>query len=217
MIVVGLTGGIGAGKSTVSALLAERGAVIVDADQIARDQQAPGAPALIKMAERFGDHIIDENGALDRAAVAQIVFSDKNALKDLNAIMHPAIQDEIQRQILANVDHDGVVILDFPLLGENPRRGLAGTIVVDVPYELAVRRVVEFRGMSEDDAWNRINSQMTREKRLAAATHVIDNSGSLDDLIDQVDRIWPELLRLAPTVPEAIRADARSDRADDDG
>jgi dephospho-CoA kinase len=82
---------------------------------------------------------------------------------------------------------------------------------------LAVRRVVEFRGMSEDDAWNRINSQMTREKRLAAATHVIDNSGSLDDLIDQVDRIWPELLRLAPTVPEAIRADARSDRADDDG
>lgn len=204
MIVVGLTGGIGAGKSTVSSLLADRGAVIVDADQIARDQQAPGSPALAKMAERFGDHIITSDGSLDRAAVAEIVFSDADALKDLNAIMHPAIQGEIERQILANVGTDNLVILDFPLLGENPRPGLAGTIVVDVPYELAVRRVVEFRGMSEDDAWNRINSQMTRDKRLAAATHVIDNSGSYEDLVDQVDRLWPQLCALEPTDPAAL-------------
>jgi dephospho-CoA kinase len=216
MIVVGLTGGIGAGKSTVSTLLAERGAVIVDADRIARDQQAPGAPALAEMAERFGQHILTEDGSLDRAAVAEIVFSDAQALKDLNAIMHPAIQDEIQRQILANVDFDGVVILDFPLLGENPRKGLAGTIVVDVPYELAVRRVVEFRGMSEDDAWNRINSQMDRKKRRASATHVIDNSGSFEDLVAQVDRLWPELQSLPPTDPDVIRADGRSTQAKGD-
>jgi dephospho-CoA kinase len=199
MILVGLTGGIGAGKSTVSSLLAARGAVIVDADLIARQQQAPGAPALAKMAERFGDHIIAEDGSLDRAAVARIVFSDKEALKDLNEVMHPAIQEEIERQILANVDSDDVVILDFPLLGENPREGLAGTIVVDVPYELAVTRVVEFRGMTVEDAWNRINSQMTREKRLEAATHVIDNSGSFEDLVDQIDRLWPQLLQLPPS------------------
>lgn len=205
MIVVGLTGGIGAGKSTVSKLLSARGAVIVDADQIARDQQAPGAPALVAMAERFGDHIIAEDGSLDRAAVASIVFSDADALKDLNAIMHPAIQSEIQRQIELNVGTDHVVILDFPLLGENPRKGLAATIVVDIPYELAVQRLVEFRGMSEEDAWNRINSQMKREARTAHATHVVDNSGSADDLVAQIDLLWPELQALPPTT--SVRAD----------
>jgi dephospho-CoA kinase len=204
MILVGLTGGIGAGKSTVSSLLAARGAVIVDADRIAREQQAPGSPALAEMAKRFGDHVIAEDGSLDRAAVAEIVFSDAEALKDLNAIMHPAIQNEIKRQIIANVDGDDVVILDFPLLGENPRKDLAATIVVDVSYEIAVQRVVEFRGMSEQDAWNRINSQMSREDRLKAATHVIDNSGSFDDLVEQVDRLWPVLQQLQPTSPSDL-------------
>ena len=128
MIVVGLTGGIGAGKSTVSARLAERGAVIVDADQIARDLQSPGSPVVRAMAERFGDHIVGPGGELDRGAVAAIVFNDEAALKDLNGIVHPAMQDEIQRQIDAQRDTDNVVVLDFPLLGENPREGLVATI-----------------------------------------------------------------------------------------
>ena len=196
MIVVGLTGGIGAGKSTVSKLLAERGAAIVDADQIARDLQSPGSPVLNQMAERFGAQIVHEDGSLDRAAVAAIVFSDKAALDDLNGIVHPAMQAEIQRQIDLNAGTDRVVVLDFPLLGENPRKGLAATIVVDIPYELAVERVVEYRGMDEDDAQNRINSQISREERLARATFVVDNSGTFDSLAAQVDELWSSVVEL---------------------
>ena len=196
MIVVGLTGGIGAGKSTVSKLLAERGAAIVDADQIARDLQSPGSPVLNQMAERFGAQIVNEDGSLDRAGVAAIVFSDKAALDDLNGIVHPAMQAEIQRQIDLNAGTDRVVVLDFPLLGENPRKGLAATIVVDTPYELAVERVVEYRGMDEDDAQNRINSQISREERLARATYVVDNSGTFDSLAAQVDELWSSVAEL---------------------
>ena len=200
MIVVGLTGGIGAGKSTVSAMLADRGAAIVDADRIARDLQAPGAPLLDAMADRFGDHIIDEHGALDRAAVAAIVFSDAQALEDLNGIVHPAMQAEIQSQIDAHRDTDRIVVLDFPLLGENPRKGLAATIVVDVPHDVAVQRAVA-RGMDEEDVRNRIKSQITREQRLAVATHVIENSGDLEALREQVDPTWAELIELAGDEP----------------
>jgi len=203
MLLVGLTGGIGAGKSTVSVLLAERGAVIVDADQIARDLQAPGAPLLGRMADRFGAHIIDQNGSLDRAAVAAIVFGDsddaKQALTDLNGIVHPAMQDEIKRQITAQTDTDRVVVLDFPLLGENPRHDIAATVVVDVEPEVAVERLVEFRGMDETDARNRITSQISRQERLATATHVIDNSGDLEALRDQVDGLWSQLIELSDT------------------
>ena len=198
MIVVGLTGGIGAGKSTVSKLLAERGAAIVDADQIARDLQAPGTPVVRAMAERFGAHILDDDGALIRPEVAKIVFTDEQALKDLNGIVHPAMQAEIQRQIDEHRDTDRVVVLDFPLLGENPRKGLAATIVVDVPYDLAVERAVE-RGMDEADVRNRIESQMRREDRNAIATHVIDNSGDMVDLISRVDRVWEQIEVLLAT------------------
>ncbi len=197
MIVVGLTGGIGAGKSTVSAMLADRGAVVVDADRIARDLQAPGSPVLDRMAERFGDHIIRPDGSLDRAAVAEIVFNDEQALADLNGIVHPAMQDEIQRQIDAHRDTDRVVVLDFPLLGENPREGLAATIVVDVDPDIAVERLVNQRGMDETDARARINSQISREQRLERATHVIDNGGDLDSLAAQVDRVWSDLQQIA--------------------
>jgi dephospho-CoA kinase len=200
MLLVGLTGGIGAGKSTVSVLLAERGAVIVDADQIARDLQAPGAPLLDRMSERFGDQIIRSDGSLDRAAVAAVVFGDsddaKQALQDLNAIVHPAMQNEIERQIAEQADTDRVVVLDFPLLGENPRDDIAATIVVDVSPSVAIERLVEFRGMQEADARNRINSQISRDERLATATHVIDNSGDLDSLRDQVDGLWSQLTDL---------------------
>jgi dephospho-CoA kinase len=197
VILVGLTGGIGAGKSTVSPLLAARGAVIVDADQIARDLQAPGSPLLAEMAARFGDHIITADGSLDRAAVAAIVFNDKAALADLNAIVHPAMQVEIQRQIDVNRGTDNVVVLDFPLLGENPREGLVATVVVDVEPEVAVQRLVDFRAMTPDDARARINSQILRADRLATATHVIDNSGDLAALQPQVDALWAELVELA--------------------
>jgi dephospho-CoA kinase len=198
VILVGLTGGIGAGKSTVSAMLAERGAVIVDADQIARDLQSPGSPVLDSMAERFGEQIIREDGSLDRAAVASIVFNDEAALKDLNGIVHPAMQSEIQRQIDEHRSTDRVVVLDFPLLGENPRKGLAATIVVDIPVDVAVRRLVDQRGMDEVDARARINSQISRDERVATATHVLDNGGDRDSLIAQVDELWQQLLELPP-------------------
>jgi len=203
VILVGLTGGIGAGKSTVSTLLALNGAIIVDADQIARDLQGPGTPVVAAMAERFGQHIIRDDGTLDRAAVAGIVFNDEQALKDLNGIVHPAMQAEIQRQIDAHKDTDRVVVLDFPLLGENPREGLVATIVVDIPVDVAIERLVRERGMDEADARARISSQISREQRLERATHVIDNSGDRESLRRQVDALWNDLqtLAAAPSSP----------------
>jgi dephospho-CoA kinase len=200
VLLVGLTGGIGSGKSTVSAMLAERGAVIVDADRIARDLQTPGSPVVARMAERFGGHIIRDDGALDRAAVAAIVFGDdaqaRAALADLNGIVHPAMQAEIERQIHAQSATDRVVVLDFPLLLENPREGLAATIVVDIDPEIAVQRLVELRGMEEQDARKRIASQLSREHRLAHATHVVRNDGGFDALRAQVDALWSALIAL---------------------
>ncbi len=196
MILVGLTGGIGAGKSTVSTMLAARGAVIVDGDVVARDLQSPGSPVLDRMAERFGAHIILDDASLDRAAVAKIVFNDKDALKDLNGIVHPAMQAEITRQIEAQRDTDRIVVLDFPLLGENPRKDLRATIVVDIPVETAVERLVEQRGMSEDDARARISSQVSRDERNETATHIIDNSADLASLETQVGELWAELQTL---------------------
>jgi dephospho-CoA kinase len=203
VLLVGLTGGIGSGKSTVSAMLAEHGAVIVDADRIARDLQTPNSTVLASMAERYGHHIIRDDGSLDRAAVAAIVFGDdpeaRAALADLNGIVHPAMQAEIRRQINAHSESDAIVVLDFPLLTENPRDGLAATIVVDIDPEVAVERLVTLRGMDEQDARKRIASQPSREDRLAPATHVIQNDGNLHDLRAQVDAVWSALLTLRDT------------------
>ncbi|HWM22516.1 MAG TPA: dephospho-CoA kinase [Ilumatobacteraceae bacterium] len=196
MILVGLTGGIGSGKSTVSSLLAEHGAVIIDADALVRELQAPGSPVLEQMAERFGRGIIRDDGSLDRAAVAEIVFNDETALKALNDIVHPALAVEVTRRIDAARGTDDVVVLDFPLLAERPREGLSAAVVVDAPVETAIERLVASRGMKEDDARARIANQVSREQRLAIATHVIDNSGDLDSLRGQVDALWDELGRL---------------------
>lgn len=190
MLLIGLTGGIGSGKSTVSAMLAERGAVIVDADAIVHELQAPGQPVLAAMVERFGAEILDEHGALRRAAVADIVFNDAQALADLGAIVHPAVHAEIERRLAASADTDDVVILDVPLLVESGRSDLVGMLVVDVDPEVAVARLVEHRSFREEDARARIARQASREERRAKADVVIDNGGTLGDLQPQVEAAW---------------------------
>ncbi len=200
MILVGLTGGIGSGKSTVSEMLASRGAVIVDADQIVRDVQRPGSPVLAALAEAFGDSVIGSDGELDRPAVAAIVFADPEALKKINAIVHPAVGKEMNDRILAQRATTNVVVLDIPLLTENPREGLQGKIVVDVPVETQVTRLVANRGFSEDDARARIARQASREDRLKGADFVVDNSGDLNSLVGQIERLWTWLQSL-PQLP----------------
>jgi dephospho-CoA kinase len=191
VLVIGLTGGIGSGKSTVSALLAGKGAVIVDADAITREVQQPGTDTFKAMVERFGEGIVGPDGALDRNAVADIVFNDPDALADLNHIVHPAVGAEIASRMQALAEGDDVVVLDVPLLVESSRAyPVAGLLVVDVDPEVAVHRVVGQRGMREDDVRARMTRQASREQRLARADRVIDNSGDLDALARQVDEAW---------------------------
>ena len=200
---IGLTGGIGSGKSTVSALLAQRGAVIIDADAITKELQAPGTEVFTKMVERFGEGIVAADGTLDRQAVADIVFADEAALKDLNDIVHPAVGAETTRRILEQADTDHLVVLDIPLLVESAgKRPVAGILVVDVDPEVAVERLVAQRGFSEADARARMARQATREERLAKADLVLDNSGTLEDLARQIDALWPQIEALGET-PEA--------------
>lgn len=187
---LGLTGGIGSGKSTVDALLAERGAVILDADAMVKDLQQPGHAVFDAMVERFGPGIVAADGTLDRAAVADIVFADKEALADLNGIVHPAVGEEINRRLTELAETDEVVILDIPLLVEGNRTGYAGVIVVDTDPEVAVQRLIEHRGFSEEDARARIANQASREERLARADIVVHNDGSVDDLRAQMDGVW---------------------------
>ena len=198
MIVVGLTGGIGSGKSTVSELLVQRGAVLIDADAIVRELQQPGSPMLATLAERFGNEIITADGALDRQALADKVFADPEAVKALNKIVHPAVGVEMARRVQTYVGTDAVVVLDIPLLTENPRDNLQGKIVVDVPVEVQVERLVRFRGFDEADARARIARQATREQRLELATFVVDNSGAPDDLAAQVEQLWAWLTPAPP-------------------
>lgn len=197
MLLIGLTGGIGSGKSTVSGLLAERGAVVIDADAITRELQQPGTPVLAAMVERFGDGILAADGTLDRQAVADIVFADSDALADLGRIVHPAVGAEIARRLQDEAETDHVVILDVPLLVESGRDDMAALVVVDVDPEIALRRLVDQRGMREDDARARMARQASREERRARADVVIDNSGSLDDLRAAVAEAWPRLRALA--------------------
>jgi dephospho-CoA kinase len=198
VILVGLTGGIGSGKSTVSAMLAARGAVIIDADAITRELQAPGSPLLATIAERFGDDVILPDGSLDRAALAAKVFDDPEALTDLNGIVHPAVGVEILRRVGEQRETDHVVVLDVPLLAENPRTDTGAVIVVDVDPEVAVERLVTQRGMDEADARARIARQATREQRLALADRVLDNSGDVAGLERQVNEVWEWLQSLPP-------------------
>jgi len=190
VLLIGLTGGIGSGKSTVSRLLDERGAVIIDADGIVHELQAPGQPVFEAMVAEFGPSIVRPDGALDRQAVADLVFNDADALKALNAIVHPAVGAEIAERMQREAETDHVVILDVPLLVESGRDDMGGLLVVDVDPEVAVQRVVDQRGMREEDVRARIAKQVSREERLAKADHVIDNSGTPADLEREVDRAW---------------------------
>jgi dephospho-CoA kinase len=194
VLLVGLTGGIGSGKSTVSALLREHGAFIVDADAITRELQQPGTAVFDAMVERFGPSIVAGDGTLDRAAVASVVFTDEQARKDLEGIVHPAVGAEMLRQLQEHTGTDHVVVYDVPLLVESGKKGYGAVLVVDVDPDTAVRRLVEHRGFAEADARNRVANQASREQRVAVADQVIDNSGSLDDLRRRVDEVWKWLV-----------------------
>ena len=190
MILIGLTGGIGCGKSEVSRLLEKRGAVIVDADLIVRELQQPGAEIFRRMVEMFGDKVLAADGSLDRAAVANEVFKDTEILGKLNLLIHQVVRRVMNERVENYRDTDKVVVLDIPLLVENPREGLDGILVVDLDPQIAIERIVDQRKMSIDDAKARVSRQSTREQRLAIANHVIDNSGDRDALAKKVETAW---------------------------
>ncbi|MCZ1010534.1 dephospho-CoA kinase [Streptomyces lydicus] len=193
MVKVGLTGGIGAGKSEVSRLLASYGAVVVDADKIAREVVEPGTPGLAAVVEEFGGDVLAPDGTLDRPKLGRIVFSDPGKLKALNAIVHPLVGAR-SAELEASAGPDAVVVHDVPLLTEN---GLAPlydlVVVVDAAPQTQLDRLVRLRGMAEEEATSRMGAQATREQRLAVADLVIDNDGPLDALEPQVRAVWERL------------------------
>ncbi|AOR34932.1 dephospho-CoA kinase [Streptomyces fodineus] len=197
MLKVGLTGGIGAGKSEVSRLLVEHGAVLIDADRIAREVVAPGTPGLAAVVEAFGEDILTADGGLDRPRLGSIVFADPEKLAVLNSIVHPLVGARSRALEEAAAD-DAVVIHDVPLLTEN---GLAPlydlVIVVDASPETQLDRLVRLRGMTEEDARARMAAQATREQRRKIADIVIDNDVPLDALHKRVAEVWEDLIRRA--------------------
>jgi dephospho-CoA kinase len=196
MPLVALTGGIASGKSTIARRLAERGAVVVDADQLVREVQAPGTPVLATIAETFGERMLRPDGSLDREALGARVFGDAAAIAQLNAIVHPAVRAESARRFAAAfaADPDAVVVYDVPLLVEarvdDPWQLV---VVAHAPAEVRVERLIGLRGLSPADAAARIASQVPDEARLRIADVVIDTAGTLDDTIRQVDELWDSL------------------------
>ena len=201
MIEFGLTGGIGSGKSTVAQQLVALGAVLIDADAIVREVQAPGSPVLEQMAAAFGADVLHENGALDRTKVAALVFGDPAKVAALNAIVHPAVIDEMTRRRTEWADTDATLLLDIPLLVESGYTNLAGIVVVDVEPAVALERLVSQRGFTRDDAQARISRQASRDERLARADFVIDNGGDRDSLTLRVDACWTWMQSLPRPAP----------------
>lgn len=194
MRIIGLTGGIGSGKTTVAERLRQKGAFIVDADKVAREVVEPGQPALAELAEAF-DGVITAEGVLDRAELARQAFATPEATQQLNNITHPRIRERTD-ELFATAREEGreVVVYDMPLLIENGETESVDTVlVVDTPDETRVSRLVDSRGLDEDDARRRIAAQIDRDTRLAAADVVLDNSGDVEALIDQVDRFWEQV------------------------
>ena len=201
MLLVGLTGGIGSGTSTVAALLRQRGAVVVDADVIARQVVEPKTPALAALVDRFGEQILGSNGKLDRAKLAELAFATEESRRALEAITHPAINEEFTRQMLT-APPDAIVICDVPLLAESDQarnRGYPVVIVVESPIEVRLDRL-EQRGITREDALRRISAQASDEERRELATILIDNSGDLSALTERVGQVATEL--------EAIRVNS---------
>ena len=193
MVRVGLTGGIASGKSTVSAILVELGAVLIDADALARGVVAKGTPGLDAVVAEFGPELLTPEGDLDRPAMGALVFNDTEARKRLEAIVHPLVFERIV-ELEANAPQDAVVVHDIPLLAESGRAGtFDAVLVVHAPAELQIARMMADRGMTREDAEARIAAQATSEERLAVATHVIDNTGSLDELRSRVEAIYGSL------------------------
>ena len=193
MPLLALTGGIASGKSTIAQRLAERGAVVVDADRIVRDVQAPGSPVLERIEAEFGAEVIGADGALDRAALGERVFGDSAALARLNAIVHPAVRVESQRRFDAAfaADPASVVVYDVPLLVEARVDDPWDLIVVaHAPADVRLKRLVELRGMTVEAAQARIDAQVSDEQRLAIADVVIDTAGTMSDTVEQVDLLW---------------------------
>jgi len=198
MRLIGLTGGIASGKSLVAARLKELGASIVDADALARDAVAPGSAGLARVIAEFGPSLRLPDGSLDRAALGAVVFRDPDRLAALNAIVHPEVQRLASAAFAAAgaADPDAIVVYDVPLLAENASRlapQFDEIVVVTAPEDERVRRMVEDRGMSEADARDRIRHQATEDERLAIADRVIDNSGTREATIAQVDALWRSL------------------------
>ena len=206
MLRVGLTGGIGSGKSEVARRLVAHGAVLIDADLAAREVVVPGSGGLKRIVAAFGDDVLGPDGSLDRARLGEIVFKDPQLRAQLNAIVHPLVRQWMlaaERTAVQAADSPGPIIVhDVPLLAES--RGKGGfdlVIVVDVPPELQVKRLVSQRGMTPDQAGARMNAQASREQRLEVADIVIDNSGSLADLDRRVAALWADLQRRAGLSP----------------
>lgn len=195
MLKIGLTGGIGSGKSTVSKKLDELGAFVVDADKIAREIVEPGEPALAELAEAF-EGVVLEDGTLNRQELARQAFATPEATQKLNSITHPRIRErtnELFRE--AEAEGEEVLVYDMPLLIENGEADRVDhVLVVDAPDEVRVQRLVEYRNLDEDDARARIRAQIDRETRLAVADTVLDNSGDIEDLLEQVERFWAEVV-----------------------
>ncbi|GAA5052357.1 dephospho-CoA kinase [Thermocatellispora tengchongensis] len=191
---VGLTGGIGSGKSEVARRLAERGAVVIDADKIAREVVEPGTEGLAEVVEEFGAGVLREDGSLDREKLGSIVFSDPDRLAALNAIVHPRVGARVA-ELQAQAPDDAIVVYDVPLLAENNLAPMYDVvIVVDASDEIRLHRLLTIRGMSEADAKARIAAQATRDARLAVADIIIPNEGTLDDLAEHVEEAWHHLL-----------------------
>lgn len=191
---VGLTGGVASGKSTVATMLSELGAVLIDADVLAREVVEPGTPGLAAVVAEFGEDLLTDDGRLDRPAMGRLVFADADARRRLEKIVHPLVYERIV-ELEQDAPADAVVVHDIPLLTENGRQGdFDHVVVVDAPEELQLRRMVADRGWSEDEARSRMAAQASREQRRAIATHVIDNAGTREDLHDRVVEVF-EVLR----------------------
>jgi len=210
VLTVGLTGNIGAGKSTVAELLVARGAYLVDADKVAREVVEPGAPAYLALVERFGTGILDGDGRIDRPKLAESAFQGPESVADLNAIVHPAIGLAMIEGKDAHQGTDAIVVMDIPLLKEFHRELLAldAVIVVDVSPEVRLERLTTHRGMAEQDVRARMAAQPTRQERLEGADFVIDNSGDAAHLAEEVDKVWAELERLLQTAASGVSTEA---------